>query len=86
MAGTSGSPAVRLGWNRAGGRLKSADKQKVVFHDDLEGTLTEADAWYDEFRRQMDEYADKYDPPLPVKPVKPKSSKSENGKWREVWS
>ena len=41
------------------GRLKSADQQRVVFHDDLEGTLTEADAWYDEFRHQMEEYADK---------------------------
>jgi putative flavoprotein involved in K+ transport len=59
------------------GRLKSADQQKVVFHDDLEGTLTEADAWYDKFRHQMDEYADKRDPPLPAERVK---TKSEHGK------
>jgi len=52
-------------------RLKSADQQKIVFHDDLEATLTDGDAWYDEFRRQMDEYADKCDPPLPAEPVKP---------------
>jgi putative flavoprotein involved in K+ transport len=38
------------------GRLKSADQQKAVFHDDLEGALTEGDAWYDAFRRQMDDY------------------------------
>jgi hypothetical protein len=41
-------------------RLKSADQQKIVFHDDLEATLTDGDAWYDEFRRQMDDYADKW--------------------------
>jgi len=61
------------------GRLKSTDQQKIVFHDDLEATLTDGDAWYDEFRRQMDEYADKCDPPLPAEPVKPPSSKSGNG-------
>jgi putative flavoprotein involved in K+ transport len=62
------------------GRLKSADQQRVVFHDDLEGTLTEADAWYDKFRQQIDEYANKCDPPLPAGRVKPTSSKSEHGK------
>jgi putative flavoprotein involved in K+ transport len=61
------------------GRLKSTDQQKIVFHDDLEGTLMEGDAWYDEFRRQLDEYADKCNPPLPAEPVKPTSSKSGNG-------
>ena len=52
------------------------------FHNDLEGTLTEADAWYHEFRHQMEEYADKCDPPLPVERVKPRSSISEYGKRR----
>jgi putative flavoprotein involved in K+ transport len=66
------------------GRLKSADQQKIVFHDDLERTLMEGEAWYDEFRRQMDEYADKCDPPLPAEPIKPTSSQSENGKQRGV--
>lgn len=58
------------------GRLKSADQQEVAFHDDLEGTLTEGDAWYDEFRHQMDAYADTCDPPLPAEQVKPTSSTS----------
>jgi putative flavoprotein involved in K+ transport len=62
------------------GRLKSTDQQKVVFHDDLEGTLTEGDAWCDAFRSQMDDYADLCDQPLPSEPVKPKSSKSKDGK------
>jgi hypothetical protein len=53
------------------GRLKSADQQKIVFHDDLEATLTDGDPWYDEFKRQMDDYADKCDPPLSAEPVKP---------------
>jgi putative flavoprotein involved in K+ transport len=66
------------------GRLKSADQQRVVFHDDLERTLTEADAWYDDFRHQMDEYADKCDLPLPVERVRPTSSISEYGKRRGV--
>jgi putative flavoprotein involved in K+ transport len=62
------------------GRLKSADQQKVVFHDDLEGTLTEADAWYDKFQHQMDEYADRCDPPLPAERFKPTSSISEHSR------
>jgi putative flavoprotein involved in K+ transport len=64
------------------GRLKSAHQERIVFHDDLEATLTAGDAWYDEFRRQMDEYADKCVPPLPAERVKPTSSKSENGEQR----
>jgi putative flavoprotein involved in K+ transport len=66
------------------GRLKSAHQERIVFHEDLEATLTEGDAWYDEFRRQMDEYADKCVPPLPAERVKPTSSRSENGKQRGV--
>jgi putative flavoprotein involved in K+ transport len=58
------------------GRLKSADRQKFVFHDDLEGTLADADAWYEKFRRQMDEYADKYDPSLAEERAGPTSSVS----------
>jgi putative flavoprotein involved in K+ transport len=66
------------------GRLKSADQQKIVFHDDLEATLTDGDAWYDEFRRQMDDYADKCDPRLPAELVKPISSMLEYSRHRGV--
>ena len=59
------------------GRLKSADQQKIVFHDDLEATLTDGDAWYDEFRRQMDDYADKCDPG---------SLRSESNRYRVCWN
>jgi putative flavoprotein involved in K+ transport len=51
------------------GRLKKADQQIVEFHDDLQRTLTEGDAWYAKFKRQMDDYADRCEPPLPAEQV-----------------
>lgn len=53
------------------GRLKKADQQKVEFHDDLERTLTEGDDWYAKFKRQMDDYADQCEPPLPAEQDQP---------------
>jgi putative flavoprotein involved in K+ transport len=50
------------------GRLKAVDQEKVEFHDALERTLTEGDAWHAKFRREMDAYADGYHPPLPPEP------------------
>jgi putative flavoprotein involved in K+ transport len=47
------------------GRLKSVDGQKVEYHDDLEKTLTEGDAWYAKFKHQMVNYAKNCEPPLP---------------------
>jgi putative flavoprotein involved in K+ transport len=51
------------------GRLKKVDHHKVEFHDDLERTLAEGDAWYAKFKHQMDDYADRCEPPLPVEQV-----------------
>ena len=48
------------------GRVKSVHGQRLVFHDDLQATLNAADSWYARFHRQMDEYADQCDPPLPM--------------------
>jgi putative flavoprotein involved in K+ transport len=48
------------------GRLKAADWSKLQFHDDLEKTLLEGDAWYTKFKREMDAYAEGCDPPLPT--------------------
>ena len=45
------------------------DHHKVEFHDDLERTLAEGDAWYAKFKHQMDDYADRCEPPLPVEQV-----------------
>ncbi len=53
------------------GRLKNADQQQVEFHDDLDKTLTEGDAWYAKFKSQMDDYANQHEPTLPVEPVLP---------------
>jgi putative flavoprotein involved in K+ transport len=53
------------------GHLKAADKHKLAFHDDLEATLDAADAWYEKFRKQMDEYAARVDPSLPIEPRAP---------------
>jgi putative flavoprotein involved in K+ transport len=53
------------------GRLKKADQQKVEFHDDLARTLTEGDAWYAKFKRQMDDYADQCESPLPAEQDQP---------------
>jgi putative flavoprotein involved in K+ transport len=47
------------------GRLKSVDRNEIEFHDDLEKTLTEGDAWYAKFKRQMDAFAESCAPPLP---------------------
>lgn len=56
------------------GRLKAADRQKLEFHDDLEKTLIEGDAWYAKFKREMDAYAEKCEPPLPVDQARPEPS------------
>ena len=53
------------------GRLKKADQQKVEFYDDLDRTLTEGDAWYAKFKRQMDDYADQCEPSLPAEQDQP---------------
>jgi len=53
------------------GRLKAVHREKVEFHDDLERTLNEGDAWYAKFKREMDGYAEKSEPPLPVVPEQP---------------
>jgi putative flavoprotein involved in K+ transport len=53
------------------GHLKSADKHKLTFHDDVEATLDAADAWFEKFRKQMDECAATIDPPLPTEPTAP---------------
>lgn len=47
------------------GRLKSVDGNEVEFHDDLEKTLIEGDAWYAKFKCEMDAYAESCAPPLP---------------------
>ena len=64
------------------GRLKTVDQQKVEFQDDLERTLTEGEAWYVKFKRQMDDYADKREPPLPRNQEQPdlRSSVSKNAR------
>jgi putative flavoprotein involved in K+ transport len=64
------------------GRLKTVDQQKVEFQDDLERPLTEGDAWYVKFKRQMDDYADKREPPLTRNQEQPdsRSSVSKNAK------
>ena len=58
------------------GRLKNADQQKLEFHDDLERTLAEGDAWYAEFMRKMDDYADRYEPPLAAEQIQPRLKNS----------
>lgn len=48
------------------GRLKKANLQEIEFCDDLDVTLAEGDAWYAKFKREMDEYANRHEPALPV--------------------
>jgi len=60
------------------GRLKNVTQQKVEFHDDLESTLTEGDAWYTKFKRETDEYASRCHPPLPPEQPEVRSSVAKN--------
>jgi putative flavoprotein involved in K+ transport len=53
------------------GRLKAVDGQKIEFHDDLKRTLIEGDTWYAKFKREMDAYAEKCEPPLPMDSAQP---------------
>jgi putative flavoprotein involved in K+ transport len=54
-------------------RLKPVHRQNVEFHDDLERTLNEGDTWYAKFKQEMDAYAEKCEPPLPMEPEQPSS-------------
>lgn len=58
------------------GRLKKANQLDVEFHDDLDKTLTEGDAWYAKFKRQMDDYANQYEPTLPAEQDLPSPTRS----------
>ena len=62
------------------GRLKSVDRNEIEFHNDLETTLSEGDAWYAKFKRQMDAYAESCAPPLPREAPELTSPNSKNPK------